>query len=915
MLTLSQIADLPATKRDLAHRIIAWLTFAKKPFEENELKEAFAIDNDSGRFSYESHFHAENVVEYCRGLIIRVKTRGVSYLRLAHMTAQEYFLQVEFLQQYHSDICLTCFNHVISCLPSERDDHDPDDVTSEYTLDSSANEVSEEPTFSGGEDEEDNKFDEGDNEENDDDGIGGSLVDEADSRIIFEDHRSWRFSKDAWPRTLLPWIAKKTPFSSYAGSYALAHLKDSTVTPKLERRITTFIKTAFSRRRRSTFSHKLQDYPYRMNMLHMSSFIGLSSAVEEVLEMPMIHVDDKDVLGRTALMWALGLGKETAAMRLLEGGARSQERDRQQRSTLMYASAVKDEALLAKLLQKLPEIKIDAGFLCSCVKANNVYFINQIISHASINIDQLDENGRAPMHEAVISNSEAAIHSLIQHRAQISLLDRDGYSPLMFAVEGQNSDMVGILIQAGASPDSLGPKSESPLHIAAKNAKAGPKMIQILLKANANIIAEDRNGLVPLQTLLRICRDQNWSEKETLARVKLLSEDPKTISHRSYDGANALHDAAQCPNISVLKYLVSRASPSTINTQRASGETPIFEALIASNLPAFNFLVEQPDIDLLATRYDQKTLLNCAAWNDQITVAQKLIKKAPKLIKMAELHSVSAIHHAVERDNLAMFNLLLEAGSDPRSRRHEHGVDLISYAAFEGRISFLDTLLKLKAKVWMAYDSSGRLVAHKDNRGRTLIHNAASGGSASILRKVLSFLPLEGLSLEDHDAIGQTPLHCAVRARNEGLVSLLLEVESNKDAVMNSGETPLDLALELEVKNAVCTLVLANARVCRDWRSKLSKIHCYKTEEFFTELMNIIAIPINAERNDVTTGEKPFKEKSVHRIGTEDSVYSPWSFDIPFLEIVVPENAVLPIRQVIFETISHDQGGSYFIKV
>lgn len=377
-----------------------------------------------------------------------------------------------------------------------------------------------------------------------------------------------------------------------------------------------------------------------MNMLHMASFVGRSSAVEEVLEMPMIHVDDKDVLGRTALMWALGLGNETVAMKLLEGGARSQERDRLERSTLMYASAVKDEALLAKLFQKLPEIEVDAGVLCSCVKANNVYFISQIISHVNININQHDENGRAPIHEAVISNSEAAVHSLIQYGTQISLLDRDGYSPLMFAAEGQNIDMVGILIRAGASPDPLGPKSESSLHIAAKNAKAGLKMIQILLETNANIFAEDKNGLVPLQTLLRICRDQNWSEKETLARVKLLSEDPKVISHRSYDGANALHDAALLPNISVLKYLVSRASPSIINTQRASGETPIFEALNASNVPAFNFLIEQPDIDLLATRYDQRTLLNCAAWNDQITVAQKLIKRAPKLIKMAGLHTV-----------------------------------------------------------------------------------------------------------------------------------------------------------------------------------------------------------------------------------------------------------------------------------
>lgn len=219
--TLSQISALPATPRDLAHRIIAWLTFAKKPFEENELKEAFAIDSENGRVDYASHFHAENVVEYCRGLIIRVKTRGVSYLRLAHMTAQEYFLQVEFLQEYHNDMCLACFYHVISCLPLEKstswehvgyidqrggtdfeDEHDLDDITSGSASDSPANELSEEPTFSDAEDEGKNEY--VDNEEDDDDAVSRSLIDEADTSTIFEDRQSWRFGKDVWPRTLLP---------------------------------------------------------------------------------------------------------------------------------------------------------------------------------------------------------------------------------------------------------------------------------------------------------------------------------------------------------------------------------------------------------------------------------------------------------------------------------------------------------------------------------------------------------------------------------------------------------------------------------------------------------------------------------------------------------------------------------------
>ena len=58
-----------------------------------------------------------------------------------------------------------------------------------------------------------------------------------------------------------------------------------------------------------------------MNMLHMASSIGLPSTAEALLRMPMIHVDDRDILGRTALMWALGLGKENFAEKLLDEGA------------------------------------------------------------------------------------------------------------------------------------------------------------------------------------------------------------------------------------------------------------------------------------------------------------------------------------------------------------------------------------------------------------------------------------------------------------------------------------------------------------------------------------------------------------------------------------------------------------------
>ncbi len=124
-----------------------------------------------------------------------------------------------------------------------------------------------------------------------------------------------------------------------------------------------------------------------------------------------------------------------------------------------------------------------------------------------------------------------------------------------------------------------------------------------------------------------------------------------------------------------------------------------------------------------------------------------------------------------------------------------------------------------------------------------------------------------------------------------------------------NGSTPLDLALESEAIDAVRCLVLADARVGQDSRPKLSKIQCYDKEDFFAKLNNILAAPFGEHGRDTKTDLQPC-EKFVHRVGTLDDVFDEWSPDIPFLEVLVPENAMLPVDQVIFETVSHDQGGT-----
>lgn len=877
--------------------------------------EAFTINNQTGRIDPASQIDMENIVEYCRGLVTRVKTNKVSYLRLAHKTAHDYFRQVEQLRKFHNDMCMTCLTRILSCLnPQEKAigvddalnygvaDMDEGSEEIEDSVDNSAAESSEDEADRGEYVESEDGYEIAESENSGEDQSSLENSSEAsDSQSFSEDYESWRSNGAIWPTTLLPWVAIKTPFSLYAGKYALAHLADSVITTDMELAILKLIKATISQRRCSTFSGEFKDHPYRMNMLHMAAFIGIPSVIEDVLEIPTIHINDKDILGRTALMWALATGKEIAAQKLLEKGAQIQVYDQQQRSTLLYASAIRNRPLLENLFQTASEKDIDSHFLCSCAKTGNIYLMEEAFSRANINVDDKDESGRAPIHEAVISESEKVVRYLVQRGAQLSVPDSNGYTPLMYAAQGQDSKIIDILIQGGADPNSSSQKKRYPLHVAAENTKANLEILRTLLRGGAETLVEDKDGKVPLQTAIRAWR----SQKEILASVKLLSQNPSTIAHQSHDGENALHDSVRCFSIPVLKYLVSRAPPAAINAQKERGQTPIFEALAACNISAFNFLVELPCIDLLATQDDKKTLLNRAAQMDYIDVAKKLINKEPRLIQRAEQHSISAIHYAVEQDSPAMFELLLEAGSDTKSLRKS--TNLISYAAWNGRGWCLDALLKVKA--WLSDDNdSGRVIAHRNNEGKTLLHNAALSGSSAVLKKILSHLPLEGLSIDDRDALGQTPLHCAARNRNEALVSLLLAAESDIDALTTSGESPLDLALEFEAKDTVHVLLEAGAHTGQGSRLKPSKLRLYENDENFGRLKEMLSVPRSAQRSTGTAVVESYKEKTVFRQGSEYYGFSEHDPDIPFLEIVVPKTAALPILRVIFETISHDQG-------
>jgi ankyrin repeat protein len=110
-------------------------------------------------------------------------------------------------------------------------------------------------------------------------------------------------------------------------------------------------------------------------------------------------------------------------------------------------------------------------------------------------LDQPDDQGRKPLHEAAFFGHAEMVKFLLIHGAQINTpIHPFGHTALYLAVQNSHYDTVKLLIACGARlncADSL--NGEGLLHLAA--AKDDIKMAGILIAAGADIFRETKKGL------------------------------------------------------------------------------------------------------------------------------------------------------------------------------------------------------------------------------------------------------------------------------------------------------------------------------------------------------------------------------------------------------------------------------------
>jgi hypothetical protein len=98
--------------RELAKRVLLWITFAKRPLTTTEICCALAVEPEETEIDPDNVPDSEDIVSVCAGLV--VVDEGSALIRLVHYTTQEFFERTgnAWIPESQLHIARTCLTYL-----------------------------------------------------------------------------------------------------------------------------------------------------------------------------------------------------------------------------------------------------------------------------------------------------------------------------------------------------------------------------------------------------------------------------------------------------------------------------------------------------------------------------------------------------------------------------------------------------------------------------------------------------------------------------------------------------------------------------------------------------------------------------------------------------------------------------------
>ncbi len=133
---------------------------------------------------------------------------------------------------------------------------------------------------------------------------------------------------------------------------------------------------------------------------------------------------------------------------------------------------------------------------------------------------------------------------------------------LMIAAENGHASVVEVLLKAEANVNAVDSKGFTPLHVAAENGHAS--VVEVLLKAKANVNAVGSEGWTPLHVA---------AENGHASVVEVLLKAEANVNAVGIEGCTPLHFAAGNGHVDIVNLLLEKGA--NVNAVDRYGKTPL----------------------------------------------------------------------------------------------------------------------------------------------------------------------------------------------------------------------------------------------------------------------------------------------------------------------------------------------------
>ncbi|KAI9768032.1 MAG: hypothetical protein M1840_005344 [Geoglossum simile] len=496
---------------------------------------------------------------------------------------------------------------------------------------------------------------------------------------------------------------------------------------------------------------------------HMSD---ISKGGHEAIRQPLPGkgaVRERWRLGRTALQSAAEEGHELVARLLLERGANVEAKDSDNRTVLRGAAENGYEAVVRLLL----------GWGAS-VEAKDIY-------------------GRTALHWAARKGYEAVVRLLVEKEADVEIKAHDECTALHWAASHGHKGVVQLLLEKGADAEVKDSCGLTALQWAAylrhgavtqlllKETKGGAK--ERYERAMRQVTGLETEGVAPLLLDMEGCAEVKASEGWTaMHRAASLNQDSvmRLLLKMGADaevedsyGRTALNIAAYNGHEAVARPLLEMGA--NIGSRDLYGLTAMHVAASRGHDAVVRLLLERgANVD--AEDLYRRTVLYRVAESGHETVARMLLQKGAN-VNTKDKYNWTALHEAAQGEHEEVARMLLEAGADINAQVC-NGKTALHLAAKSGNGALVQLLLE-----------NGPEVDASDGDGETALHEAADKGHEVVVRLLLE----GGADVDTKSFSGLTAVHLAAFNGNETMTQLLLK-EAEVDAEDDDGETALHLA-------------------------------------------------------------------------------------------------------------------------